>query len=77
MFKETAAPLPRLSYSLSEVLMMTGWNRNRLFTIISEGRLKTFKHGRNRFVSVVALSDCIKQLERETAAAEGKRGRQT
>lgn len=64
------ASLPRASYTLSEVMLMTGWNRNRLFTIISEGRLKTFKHGRCRFVSEVALKTCIKDLEAATAKAE-------
>ena len=65
-----AARLPKQSFTIEEVIAVTGWNRNRFFTLVTEGRLKTFKHGRRRFVSAKALDQCISDLEAETAARE-------
>lgn len=67
------AILPRQSYTLTEVMTATGWGRNRLFRIIAEGRLKTFRHGRCRYVTPAALAACIKELERETEVEERPR----
>lgn len=63
--------LPRQSYTMAEAMAATGWNRNRLYSVIAQGRLKTFKVGRCRFVTPKALTECIAQMERE---AQPKRG---
>lgn len=57
----------RLSYTVEQVQDVTGWDRNRIYRLIGEGRLATFKHGRRRFVSAQALQDCISNLEKATA----------
>jgi len=55
----------RVSFTIDEAIQATGWDRNRLYKIIAEGRLKTFKHGRRRFVSAEALRECIRKLEQD------------
>lgn len=62
-----AAPQPpRISYSINEVINATSWNRNRVYDLIAQGKLRTYCTGRRRYVSVAALNDCIRKLERET-----------
>ncbi len=61
-------PAPdRLSYTVDEALQTTGMQRTRFYAAIAAGELRTFKHGRRRFVSVDALREWIARLERECA----------
>jgi len=60
-------PLPRRAFSIDEAIEISGMNRNRLYRLIAEGRLRTFKHGRRRYVSSRALDACIEALEAETS----------
>lgn len=57
----------RLSYALEQAVEVTGIPRTRLYGAIAKGELRTFKHGRRRFVSVDALREFITSLERKSA----------
>lgn len=57
----------RMSYTVEQVQEVTGWDRNRIYRLIGEGHLSTYKHGRRRFVSAQAIQDCIRQLEKATS----------
>ncbi len=61
--------LSRRAYSISEAITVTGFPRNRVYTLIAEGKLRTFKHGRRRYISAAALDECIRGLEAATAQA--------
>jgi excisionase family DNA binding protein len=61
--------LPKKSYSIPELMAVSGFGRNKVYRLIAEGRLRTFKHGKRRFVSAQALDECIRALEAETEAA--------
>ena len=60
-------PLTKRAYSIEEAIAVSGFNRNRIYRLISEGKLRTFKHGRRRYVSDGALDDCIRLLEAEAS----------
>ncbi|MCZ7565159.1 MAG: helix-turn-helix domain-containing protein [Burkholderiales bacterium] len=62
--------LPRRAYSIDETIKVSGFPRNRIYALISEGKLKTFCHGRRRYVSARALDACIALLEAETEHGE-------
>lgn len=64
------AALPKRAYTIEEAIEVSPFSRNRIYTLIAEGRLKTFTHGRRRFVSARALDACIALLEAETEHAE-------
>jgi len=61
--------LPKRAYSIEEAIEVSPFSRNRLYALIAEGKLKTFTHGRRRFVSARALDACILLLEAETEHA--------
>jgi len=63
--------IPRRAFSIEETISVTGFPRNRVYALIAEGKLRTFKHGRRRYVSAKALDECIAGLERETAGPSG------
>jgi len=63
-----AAPtVKRRAYTMEEAMHALRIDRARIYRMIAEGTLRTYKHGRRRFVSVEAIEECIRQLERETA----------
>ena len=62
----------RLSYALEQAVEVTGIPRTRIYGAIAKGELRTFKHGRRRFVSVEALQEFIATLERKTAPRAAK-----
>ena len=64
---ESFTPLQKRAYSIEELIAVTGFNRNRVYQLIAENRLRTFKHGRRRYISAMALDECIRALEAETA----------
>ena len=67
MSRETEPAAGRLSYTVDEALQVTGMQRTRFYAAIASGELKSFKHGRRRFVSNHALRAWIETLERQSA----------
>jgi excisionase family DNA binding protein len=57
----------RLSYAIEQAVEVTGIPRTRFYGAIASGELRTFKHGRRRFVSADALREWILDLERKSA----------
>lgn len=72
MAKQQARYIEKLSYTIEEFMAATGYNRKRVYSVISSGALKTFKDGRRRMVSAEAAREFIALRERETAEAEGR-----
>ena len=64
-----SAPLYRRAFSIEEVIAISGFNRNRVYALIAQNKLRTFKTGRRRFVTAAALDECINALEAETEKA--------
>ncbi len=72
MAKQQSRYIEKLSYTIEEFMAATGYNRKRVYSVISSGALKTFKDGRRRMVSAEAAREFIALRERETAEAEGR-----
>lgn len=69
MQADRSVPLPKRAYSIEETIAVSGFNRNRIYRLIAEGRLRTLKHRRRRYVTAAALDECIAALEAETEQA--------
>lgn len=63
----------RLSYSLAEFIEATGLTRTAAYEAVANGSLRTFKHGRRRFVSAQAAQEWIRI--HEGAGMPGRRTR--
>lgn len=61
--------LPKLSYSIEEAGEATSLSRNTLYRAIAANEIRTFKIGRRRMVSELALREFIAKKEREATAA--------
>lgn len=59
----------KMSFTVEEACLVTGFCRSRVYRAISDGSLKTFKAGRRRMISAKALEAFITELERQS---EGK-----
>lgn len=57
----------RLSYAVEQAVEATGIPRTRIYGAIAKNELRTFKHGRRRFISADALREWITTLERQSA----------
>lgn len=57
--------MPRLTYSIGEVMKVLKLSRQVVYNEINAGRLKTYKVGRRRFASAEAVRAWIRQRERE------------
>lgn len=55
----------RLSYTTDEACAVTGLNRNALYRAMNAGQLNTFKVGKRRMVSALALREFIEAREKE------------
>lgn len=66
--KPTQREPTRLSYSLAEFIEATGLTRTAAYEAVADGSLRTFKHGRRRFVSVQAAQEWIRAHEGGSAA---------
>ena len=61
--------LEKLSYTVEQFMVATGYSRNRTYKAISSGDLRTFKDGRRRMISDAAAREFIAARERATAEA--------
>ena len=57
----------KLSYTVEEAVDATGFARRRIYNLIADRSLRTFKTGKRRMISARALNDLIARLEREAA----------
>jgi excisionase family DNA binding protein len=63
-------PVERLSYTVEELRRATGFSRNKLYTAIARGELKSFKAGKRRMFSASAARAFIELLERRSAEGD-------
>lgn len=61
--------LPKVSCSIEEAGEATSLSRNALYRAIAANEIRTFKIGRRRMVSALALQEFIARKEREATAA--------
>lgn len=54
----------KLIYTVAEAEAATGFPHSRLYELIRDGELVTFKVGRRRMISARAVNDLITRLER-------------
>ncbi len=52
--------------SIPEAMFALRVDRSRIYRMIADGTLESYKIGRRRFVSVRALEKCIERLEHAT-----------
>lgn len=55
------------AYTIEQAMALLNIDRRRIYAMIADGSLRTYKHGRRRFASAEALRDCVHKLERVTA----------
>jgi hypothetical protein len=53
--------LPRLSYGLGEITIVTGIPRSSLFVFLANGELDSYKVGRRRYVTAAELQRFLEQ----------------
>lgn len=58
----------KLSFTVSEVIAATGFPRTSIFEFIKRGELRSFRHGKQRFVLGDSLRDLIDRLASREAA---------
>lgn len=57
--------VPKIAYGVADACAALGVTRNRLYQVIAEGSLRTYKDGRRRMVSRRALEDYVALRERD------------
>lgn len=63
-------PVEKLSYTIDELRRATGFSRNKIYTHIARGDLRSFKAGKRRMFSAAAAREFIAMLERRTNDGE-------
>lgn len=63
MFDSIRRTTSRLSYTLAEFTEATGLTRTAVYEAIANGTLRSFKHGRRRFVSAQAAQEWVRTQE--------------
>lgn len=63
-------PFPRdeeapeaIAYTIEQGMALLSIDRRRIYAMIADGSLRTYKHGRRRYVSADALRECVHKLE--------------
>jgi hypothetical protein len=73
----------RLSFTVEQFRIATGFSKNRVYTAIAAGDLKSFKNGKRRFIGADAAREFIALCEQRTTdgtatvtpRSPGRRGR--
>lgn len=60
--RDEEAPEP-FAYTIEQGMALLNVDRRRIYAMIADGSLRTYKHGRRRYVSADALRECIHKLE--------------
>ena len=55
-----------LAYSPNEACKLLGLGRTKTFELIKNGKLKSFKLGSRRLITLEAIKECLKNLEVES-----------
>lgn len=55
-----------LAYSPNDACKILGLGRTKTFELIKNGKLKSFKLGSRRLITLEAIKDCLKNLEVES-----------
>ncbi len=63
--REALAHTEPFAFTAEQGMALLNVDRRRFYQLIAEGALRTYKHGRRRFVSAEALRDCVRKLERQ------------
>lgn len=61
--------IQRLAYNITDACGVLCTSRQTLYNLINEGRLRSFKEGKRRYVSRQAIDDYIAAQERQGEAA--------
>lgn len=62
--------IQRLAYNISDACEVLCTSRQTLYNLINEGRLRSFKEGKRRYISRQAMDDYIAvQEQRQDSAA--------
>lgn len=61
--------IQRLTYTIADACEVLCTSRQTLYNLINEGRLRSFKEGKRRYVSRQAIDDYIAAQERQGEAA--------
>lgn len=64
--------MEQLMYRPAEAAHMLGMGRTAIFALIKSGQLRSIKLGGARFISADALRAFVRELEQQSAQAEGK-----
>lgn len=59
-----AGELSAFAYTIEQAMALLNVDRRRIYLMIADGSLRTYKHGRRRFASAEALRECVRKLER-------------
>lgn len=57
----------RLSYTMQEFCEATGLSRTAAYAAIAKGDLRTYKHGKRRYVRAAAAEDWLSAREAEAS----------
>jgi excisionase family DNA binding protein len=57
--EHTQSPAPRLSYSINTAADDTGLSRSRIYKLINDGQLQTFKVGSRTMIHGAALAALV------------------
>lgn len=63
----------KFAYDIREVGDLLSVSRTRVFKLINQGHLKTFKDGRRRLVTHKDLEKCVEAMQR--ASEQGTKGK--
>ena len=61
--RDASLPEP-FAYTIEQAMILLNCDRRRVYLMISDGTLRTYKHGRRRWASAEALRDAVRKLER-------------
>lgn len=64
--RDAALPEP-FAYTIEQAMTLLNCDRRRIYTMIADGTLRTYKHGRRRWASAEALRDVVRKLERASS----------
>ena len=65
--RDASLPEP-FAYTVEQAMTLLNCDRRRIYLMIADGTLRTYKHGRRRWASAEALREAVRKLERRGAA---------
>lgn len=62
--------MPKLSFTVEQAINATGLNRNAMYRAMTTGEIRSFKVGKRRMVSALALQEFISRKESEAGPSK-------